>query len=76
MKQNITISLDKQLIQKARVIAARRGSSVSRMLADELAQLVSDSERYEQSRIQAIADLERGMDLGAQKVSRDELHER
>jgi hypothetical protein len=76
MKQNITLSIDKQLIQKARVIAARRGSSVSRMLADELAQLVSDSERYEQSRIQAIADLELGMDLGVQKVSRDELHER
>jgi hypothetical protein len=76
MKQNITISLDKQLIQKARVIAARRGSSVSRMLADELALLVSDSERYEHSRVQAIADLELGMDLGMLKVTRDELHER
>ncbi|MCU7846644.1 MAG: hypothetical protein KZQ89_01335 [Candidatus Thiodiazotropha sp. (ex Lucinoma kastoroae)] len=76
MKQNITISLDKQLIQKARVIAARRGSSVSRMLADELAQLVSDSERYERSCIQAKADLEQGMDLGVRRVSRDELHER
>ncbi|MCU7936920.1 MAG: hypothetical protein KZQ99_18940 [Candidatus Thiodiazotropha sp. (ex Dulcina madagascariensis)] len=76
MKQNITISLDKQLIQKARVIAARRGSSISRMLADELAQLVSESERYERSRVQAIADLELGMDLGARQVSRDALHER
>ncbi len=76
MKQNITISLDKQLIQKARVIAARRGSSISRMLAEELAQLVSESERYEQSRVQAIADLELGMDLAMQQVSRDELHER
>jgi hypothetical protein len=76
MKQNITISLDKQLIQKARVIAARRGSSICRMLAEELAQLVSESERYEQSRVQAIADLELGMDLAMQQVSRDELHER
>jgi predicted transcriptional regulator len=76
MKQNITISLDKQLVQKVCVIAARRGSSISRMLADELAQMVPDSERYEQSRNQAIADLEQGMDLGVRKVSRDELHER
>jgi hypothetical protein len=46
------------------------------MLADELAQLVSDFERYEQSRFQAIADLELGMDLGVRNVTRDELHER
>jgi hypothetical protein len=75
MKQNITISLDKQVIQKARATAARRAITVSRMLADEVAWLVSDSERYEQSRIQAVADLERGMYLGVRKVFRDELHE-
>jgi hypothetical protein len=57
MKQNITISLDKQLIQKARVIAAKRGSSISRMLAEELKVLVSNSERFERSRTKALADL-------------------
>jgi len=36
MKQNITISLDKDLIRKVRVLAAQRETSMSRMLADEL----------------------------------------
>ncbi len=76
MKQNITISLDKQLIQKARVIAAKRGSSISRMLAEELEVLVSNSERFEQSRRQALADLAQGLELNASPVRRDELHER
>jgi hypothetical protein len=76
MKQNITISLDKQLIQKARVIAAKRGSSISGMLAEELKVLVSNSERFEQSRVKAFADLEQGLDLGASPISRDALHER
>jgi hypothetical protein len=76
MRQNITLSLDIELIQKARVLAARRGSSISKMLADELTHLVTDSERYEQSRRQALADLEQGLDFGGGMMTRDELHER
>jgi hypothetical protein len=48
MKQNITLNLDKKLIQKARVIAVIQESSVSRTLEDELARLLSDSERSDQ----------------------------
>jgi hypothetical protein len=77
MKQNITISLDKALIQKARVLAARRGLSVSKLLAAELAEIVKKEERYEQSRRQALAMLEEGLHLGGgPPVARDELHER
>ena len=36
MKQNITLSLEKELITKAKIIAAQKSSSVSKMLAEEL----------------------------------------
>jgi hypothetical protein len=72
----MTISLDKQLIQKARMIAAKRGSSISGMLAEELKVLVSNSGRYAQSRAKAFADLEQGLNLGVSPISRDALHER
>jgi len=40
MKQNITISLDKDLIQTGKVIAAQRGTSLNRMLRQELEKLI------------------------------------
>jgi hypothetical protein len=39
MKRNITISVEKALLRKARALAAQRGASVSAMLAEELARV-------------------------------------
>jgi hypothetical protein len=38
MKQNITLSIDKELIKNARVLAAQRQTSVSRMLSERVAE--------------------------------------
>lgn len=77
MKQNITLSLDKELIQKARVIAAQRQTSVSRMLSLELQKIVQKSEEYERAHKSAIANLRTSFHLGGEiRVSREELHER
>jgi hypothetical protein len=38
MKQNITLSLDKELIKKARVLAAQKQVSISRMLGQKLSE--------------------------------------
>ena len=77
MKQNITISLDRELIRKARVVAAQRGTSVSKLLACELARTVEEADAYERARRQALALLERGFPMGGQPLPpRDELHER
>ena len=40
MKQNITLSLDKGLIKKAKIIAAQKETSITRMLGEELKQLI------------------------------------
>ena len=77
MKQNITLSLDKDLIQKAKVISAKRRSSVSNMLSQELQKIVESAERYEVARRKAISDLRTGYHLGGRiTASREELHER
>jgi hypothetical protein len=77
MKQNITVSLEKDLIRKARILAASRSISVSRLIGDELKRMVSQSEEYERIRKQALADLDAGFHLGGQpRPARDELHER
>ena len=77
MKQNITISLDKELIRKAKLLAAKRETSVSRMLSHELEKAVQDAEKYEVARQRALAILRNPFHLGGQApCSREELHAR
>jgi hypothetical protein len=68
--------LDRELIRKARILAAKRGTSISGLLASELKRLIGDDEAYDTARRSALEFLERGFHLGGKKVSRDELHER
>jgi Family of unknown function (DUF6364) len=77
MKTNVTLKLDAELLKEARVLAAEQGSSISRMLADKLEELVRERAGYDRARKRALARLRVGMDLGwTRPSSRDELHER
>jgi len=77
MKTNITLKLDRDLIRKARVWAAENGTSISALLAEQLAKSLRDREGYEQAKKRALAILRKGFDLGFERpASRDELHER
>lgn len=77
MKQNITISLDKDLIRTGKVIAAQRGTSLNRMLRLELERIIRNARQYDMAKRKAIAAMKAGfhscMDL---YPSRDEIHER
>ncbi len=76
-KQNVTISLNRQVLKKAKILAARRETSISGLLADQIESLVGQEEAYERAERQARALLEQGFHLGGgTRVSRDELHER
>ena len=76
MKQNITISIDKELIQKARVLAARKSMSISRLLSEELNDIVTREENYQRARTKALAGMEKGYHLGGTPATREDLHER
>jgi hypothetical protein len=76
-KQNVTVSLTRQTLHKAKILAARRGSSISGLLAEQIDMLVGDAEAYERAKRQASALLDQGFHLGGViRVSRDEWHER
>lgn len=77
VRQNLTISLDREIIRKARVIAARHDTSISGLLAQQVEILVGKEEAYERAKGQALALLDEGFHLGGMiRATRDELHER
>jgi len=77
MKRNVTLKLDAELLKRARVLAAEQGSSISKMLAEKVEEVVREREGYDRARKRALARLSVGMDLGWTRAgSRDELHER
>ena len=76
-KQNVTISISQDTVRKAKILAARRSSSISGLLAEQIEILVGAEEAYERSERSALALLEKGFHLGGFiPASRDELHER
>jgi uncharacterized protein YigA (DUF484 family) len=76
-KQNVTISLTRQTLQKVRVLAARRATSISGLLAEQVEILVGEEEAYDHAQRQAMTLLDKGFHMGGViRASRDELHER
>jgi hypothetical protein len=77
MKTNVTLKIDAGLLREAKVLAAKRNSSVSRLLAETLEKLVRGEKSYEAARSRALARLAKGYDLGwTRPANRKELHER
>lgn len=77
MKTNVTLRVDAELLREAKVLAARKGSSVSRLMAEQLEDLVRKDRDYERAQRRALARLDQGFDLRwTPPASRGELHER
>ena len=76
-KQNLTVSLNRQTIRKAKILAARRATSISGLVAEQIEVLVGEDEAYERAERKALVLLDQGFHLGGKiRASRDELHER
>ena len=76
---NITLSLPEEILREAKVVAARRGTSVSALLAGALSELVERESGYAAARERSLAAFGRGRDLGTGGEvgwDRDELHDR
>ena len=77
MKQNITISLDKDLIRAGKIIATQQGTSLNRMLRLELERIIRNARQYDMAKQKAIAAMKAGFHSGMDCYpSRVELHER
>ena len=78
VKRNLTVQLEEETVRQAKVLAARRSTSVSRMVAEEIERLVDEDEAYRRAARIALEQLEAGYPLGTggRLPPRDVLHER
>ena len=72
MKQNITLSIEKDIIKKGKLIAAQKGTSLSKMLSDQLKQIIDREEHYEAAKRSALHALKNGFHLGGKITWRRE----
>jgi hypothetical protein len=76
-RQNLTVRLTRETIQKAKIIAARESTSISELVERQIEHLIGKDEEYERDKREALALLERGFHMGGKiTATRDELHER
>lgn len=77
MRQNLTVTLEEEILRDARKAAIDRRTSVNQLVRDFLEQLVRETNRQEQS-IRQIDELfaARPLEIGLRGWTRDELHER
>ena len=76
MKQNITLSIDKELIKKGKVVAAQKETSISQMLSNHLKEIVEKEDQYEAAKRGALQALKEGFHLGGRiDWKREDLYE-
>ena len=75
-RANLTLQMDAEVIRRAKVVAARRGTSVSALAAARLRELVDEDDRLELARARAEEILRTASERGGRAWTRDELHER
>lgn len=78
-KQNITLSIPKDILTQIKVLAAQRDTSVTRMLTEALEALLREESGYEAARRNHTRRLRESGSLctfGETNWDRDSLHER
>jgi hypothetical protein len=75
-KQTLTVQLDRETIRKAKVLAAKRGTSLSGLIALQIRESVQAEDAFESARRTALELLGRSFHLSGGRPNRDALHER
>jgi hypothetical protein len=76
-KTSLTLTVATDLLREVEALAARRGVSVRRLIADQLEELVRRDRDYDHARRRAVLRLDEGLDLDWEPASsREDLHER
>jgi len=78
-RQNLTLSLFKSLLKKAKIVAARSEKSLSELVRESLEEKVREANGYKKARGRQRRLLESGLHLGTQgqiTVRRQELQAR
>ncbi|MBA4416403.1 MAG: CopG family transcriptional regulator [Syntrophus sp. (in: bacteria)] len=78
-RQNVTLSLPKALLKKAKTLAIMKDRSLSDLLRETLEEKVKEGAGYQRAKKMQIACMEKDFDLGTKgktSIDRDELYER
>ena len=78
-RQNVTLSLPKPLLRKAKAVATKAEKSLSELLREALEEKVNEESGYKKAKRRQLNILKAGLDLGTEgylKISREELHAR
>lgn len=78
-RQNVTLSLPKSALRKAKLMAVERNQSLSSLLTQLILEAVDEDEQYRIAMHRQLLWLSEGFDmgtLGKADWSRDDLHER
>jgi hypothetical protein len=73
-KTNLTVQLDEEVVRRARVVAAKRGTSVSALVARQLNELADEDERYEAARQRAFELMANPKPLGGRTWTRNDIY--
>jgi plasmid stability protein len=75
--KNITLSIEDALLDKVRIYAAKRGTSVTALVREYLVQVANSDERIQRARAEIRKMSGRdGLAVGDRSWSRDDLHGR
>jgi hypothetical protein len=75
--RNLTLAIDGELLDRVRVVAAERRTSVTRLVRDYLRALVDEDERYGRAAARLRARMEAPvLAVGGSRWTREELYDR
>ncbi len=78
-KQNITLSLPREILKKGKMVAAQKGISLNELVRELLQMTAENEEEYRTSAERQIRRMREGIELGTKgKISwkRDQLYQR
>lgn len=78
-RQNVTLSLPKALLKKAKTLAVMKDRSLSELLRETLEERVKMETGFQAAKERQLLLMKKGFDLGTKgklTISREELHER
>jgi hypothetical protein len=78
-RQNVTLSISRALLKKAKSLAVKKDRSLSDLLRGALEEKVREESGYQRARDRQVSLMEKGFELGTKgklSVSREELHAR
>jgi hypothetical protein len=74
-KRNLTVQLDEEVIQAAKELAVRRGTSVSGLVTQMLEEMVEADLRYQRAMHHALDAMYHAKDRGGVRWTREEIYE-